>query len=94
MTTSNISNLVEFYDYKEKRKAIACDYKIQYQTKLEADAAVDKYRSRVLFSNMNAYFCRPHNSYHIGHGKFMEQKEIRQRDLNILFNINGSFKTA
>ena len=69
---------IEFTNGKKRFKN--CGEIIRYQTRLEAENAVKEYRSEILFSNINAYFCDYHNCHHIGHNKKRDEKQIKTRE--------------
>ena len=76
-----IEGLIENWPEKvDNRPAIArksCDNKVRYRTIIEAQSAANEYRSRVLFTNIEPYWCRDgHKCYHIGHNRFMGTQEV------------------
>ena len=71
----DISSVVVKYRRKNK-----CGKKIQYKTRHEAEIALHEYLSRVLLSNMNVYRCENHESFHLGHNRFMSTNKIIHRD--------------
>ena len=52
-----------------------CDYKNKYYTWIDACEAIEEWNDRVVLSvrPMNAYWCKPHRAYHIGHQKTAEE---------------------
>ena len=46
-----------------------CKKKGRYRTYEEAFAKAEKYNTRVLFAEMNAYWCQRHSRWHIGHAR-------------------------
>lgn len=45
----------------------SCRKRSNFQTKAEADVAAVEHNKRILFADMNAYYCHRHQSFHIGH---------------------------
>tara|TARA_R110000824_G_scaffold219020_1_gene405830 strand:- start:338 stop:553 length:216 start_codon:yes stop_codon:yes gene_type:complete len=52
-----------------------CDTKRIYNNK-GALLALSAYRSAILFSSMDHYYCSGHSGYHLGHNKRLGNKKI------------------
>ena len=73
-------------NYAFRKKIIAknklnksCRNKIKYGNFFEAKEALKNYTESILFSNMNLYYCKRHECYHLGHDERMEQEVIVER---------------
>ena len=62
------------------RSSRGCENKRRYETNTKAEIELQGYRSRILFSNMNTYWCHIHKCYHLGHSRQMQDVEIIRRD--------------
>ena len=62
------------------RRNNKCGKKLKYKTKQEAEIALHEYLSRILLSNMTVYRCEKHESFHLGHNRFMSTTKIIHRD--------------
>jgi hypothetical protein len=51
--------------YKNQTKT--CKKKLKYRSYEEADKVAESYNQRVLFADMQAYWCERHGRWHIGH---------------------------
>jgi hypothetical protein len=58
---------IDFSVPPPKRKVLTCRKTVNYPTEEEAASVSEAYNKRVLFAEMNAYFCRRHQCWHIGH---------------------------
>ena len=55
------------------RRVRTCKKKGRYRTREEAMAKSDAYNRRVVFADMNAYWCPRHERWHIGHASKYRQ---------------------
>lgn len=51
--------------FPKKRKS--CKKQGRYRTQIEASSKADTYNQRVLFADMQVYWCWRHQRWHIGH---------------------------
>tara|TARA_Y100000817_G_C16797562_1_gene518101 strand:- start:233 stop:511 length:279 start_codon:yes stop_codon:yes gene_type:complete len=56
-----------------------CNNKIKYLDENHALEALEKYISSVLFSNMDTYYCKKHNCFHLGHNQRMAKIKVINR---------------
>ena len=80
MKNTNLLELIEFPDNIKIKREKDCDCKRRYINLEEAENAVVQFRSSILFSTMNSYYCKEHTCYHLGHNRYMEKQEILTRD--------------
>ena len=89
MKNTNLLELIEFPDNIKIKREKDCDYKQQYINLEEAGKAVNRYRSAVLFSTINSYYCKEHSCYHLGHNRSIGKKEVLKRDKLFVLNAVG-----
>ena len=68
----NIENL--FLSVKK-----TCKNKVRYLSFNSAREALVDYTDSILFSNMDSYYCKRHQCYHLGHNKKMKNDDVVAR---------------
>lgn len=59
-----------------RKNNLNCDSKKLFPFKYLALDELENYRKKILFSNMNIYYCEEHFGYHLGHKKRMSKERI------------------
>lgn len=65
---------------------ISCSNKRLFKHQEEAENAVHKYKQQIIFSDMNAYQCRRHQGWHIGHRNKRRAGREKMRSLVLWFD--------
>ncbi|MBD33737.1 MAG: hypothetical protein CL892_04780 [Dehalococcoidia bacterium] len=65
----------------------SCDEKKQYKNFREGNIELNKILQKILFSNLNTYWCKKHNCVHIGHNYRMKNETILKRQFNSIKNF-------
>ena len=55
---------------------MGCDTKIIYECESDVETALALYREQILFSNIDSYYCKKHEGYHLGHNHKLSKKKI------------------
>ncbi len=53
-----------------------CKDKIKYIEITDALDSLERYKTRILFSNMSVYRCGKHRCWHLGHNRKMSSSDI------------------
>ena len=69
-------DLIDHRENLKRSKAKSCEYKRKYVDQIQAEQALESYRKRVLFTNMNFYRCEAHGCFHLGHDRYMPSELI------------------
>ena len=70
------------------KNLLSCETKKRYFNIIDAEEALRSYRNAILLSNMNFYWCKNHNCFHLGHNRFMKNelivnnKSLRHKETN------------
>ena len=57
----------------------SCCDKIAFADFTDAEKALSKYMSRIIFSTMTVYSCVTHHGFHLGHDRLMIPSEVVRR---------------
>ena len=64
-----------------------CRNKVKYKHYSEAKFRLDEIMRNILFSSMNIYWCNRHSCFHLGHSKWIKDKQIISRYLPNISDI-------
>ncbi len=88
MSAGDISRAIDIDRWPLKarnnpRRRINCEEKQRYESEEEADAVAEGYMRRVLFSTMGSYWCGEHECFHLGHDRYMSNRDVLIRTQSI-----------
>lgn len=61
-----------------------CKHKMRFKEYVDAEQALERYLSRIMFSSMGIYWCHKHVCYHLGHNRRLVDDSIVLRELDIV----------